>query len=1070
MVRKNIPISFVRDRSFRLNSDLSFNRPYSCTLEQVINSIKNDNIDETSIVRDFMKDSIHPCNSNVRLESCIQLLSECNDQPYYQSVFNDVKDNVIPNCSSDKLDCIYSTLDKYEIPSSDVQELKDKIDDCKSADRVLNNKQMIEKRFDLDVFYDRLKSELNNPYSDDIADICEAFSSLIDTYNMPIRKKVAVSLETGIYINESVGREDNENIVKGIFEYYLKSYPVIPDIDHRSIINTLESNSFIKDKDLVGINYMFNHKSKEFSEKILEAANKEVHEDYKKLIIDISNCKSQSSVKGLIKSAFALILSTFILTTVVSFSTVTVLLCALFSLIVIVAISPIVLIKSIKKELDKTEKAIKSLNCTRDQMKRYNEVYKLVGSLCDSVENDEGLTEAAKIADSLVSGEGIDAPLLKDHIDDTSFNIIDYTKIISESEKFADSDDVKDLIKAYKADQDKNMPKLKKIVHRMMSQKPEHVIDDIPDVLGLIRSFCILSTVAIPVVGPAIALVGFIADKVISLKFKRDEAESVCKYFKSERDKMEKKYDKMKDGDKKDDLDAYIKCLDKCIEKLENYRDNLYTNEELDKRYEEELSEATLNFCNKVDIDTFMQNNWYDLQLAVSRAIQIIRNEIVRIPDCGLVYNEYEYNGKPISLSINNISKNELLNFYVTPKGLVDIPLGKIKECCNNEAYLKSIEICERANQFINKGYIITSYKISDSVVITLNCTTAIAVDYLPETDNSLTESALDLIANFKINCDIVDMMQECGLDSLSKDLCSVVDIIATVDDADEMCNIIKTSGMDTNEFVDSLKDYRYCTYTDCTKIDIMIDKLSKECPSNSYDGVSELQSIYQLEATQLLRGIIEEAKEEKNNKNNKKDGSIIDKAKDKVNNMKTSVTNKIDSTKKNDKEKVSIGTTAKLAAHNAANKAKDASTKEKEISRTIDAYSSTIIKSCKDALVSNKRESIIKGSVIPSFSRMIKAAIGVGAVGVIGGPAAAAITAIGALAASKYLTIKEKKLLLEEIEVEKEVIAKQLDNIGDDPKRHKQLLMYQRKLQRESQRIRYGLAVKAKDAPDPNA
>lgn len=1080
MVRKNIPISFVKNRHDRLNSQLTFNRAYSCTYEQVIKSINNDLVDETSIVRDYMRDSIHPDNCNSRLESCLHLLEECSDQPYYDSVFSNVKDVMIPSCSPTKLDSIYDSVDSYKIPEANKEEIKDTIKDCKSADRVLGNKKMIEKRFDLDDINTRLKKSIGPNAFSSISDVCESFAELIDTYDMPIKKKVAVSLETVIYMNECTGNTDNKEAVKSILEYYLSSYPVIPDTDHRSIMHTLEYNQFIKDSDLEGINYMFNNAGKEFSEKILEAADKEINKEYKKLIIDIGNCKSVAAVKGLIKAAFSLIMSTFILAATVTFSTVTVLLCALFSLIVIVAISPAVLVKGIKSELDKTEKAAKALNVTRDQMKRYNKVYKLVGSLSSSVQDGEGLVEAAKIADSLVSAEGIDAPVLKDHIDDTPFNMIDYTKAIQESEKWADSDDVKDLIKAYKADQDKNMPKLKKIVHRMMSKKPEYVIDDIPDVIGLIRTFAILSTVAVPIVGPAIALVGSIANQVISLGYKRDEAEAVLKYFKSEKDKMEKKYNKMKDGDKKDDLDDYIKCLDKCIDKLESYRDSLYTDAELDRKYEEELEEASLNFCNKLDINEFMSMQMPAMILATSRAVQIIRNDIVRNPELSLKYDEYEYNNSPISSSLKDISKNELMSFYITPAGIIDIPLGKIEACCDNDAYMKAVDICERVNQFIDKDFIVTSYKMGETVVLTLNCTTAIAVDYMPEMDNTLTESAMGFISKFKINEDIVDMMTECGLDTMESDLCSMVDIIADDRDSIEICSIIKTSGLDPDQFIDSLKDYRYCCpKNELNNIDCMIDVLSKECPAASYDGTTELQSVYQLEATQLLRSVIEEAKNEKkdkDNKNKKKDDkSILDKAKDKVNNAKTSVQGKVNDVKKDiekknkNKEKVPIGTTAKLAASGAANKVKDASTKEKEVSRTIDAYVATITKSCKDALTSNRRESIIKGSIIPSFSRMIKAALGVGAVAVIFNPTAAAITAIGALATSKYLTLKEKKLLLEEIEVEKEVIAKQLDNVGDDPKRHKQLLMYQRKLQRESQRIRYGLAVKGKDAPDPN-
>ena len=36
---------------------------------------------------------------------------------------------------------------------------------------------------------------------------------------------------------------------------------------------------------------------------------------------------------------------------------------------------------------------------------------------------------------------------------------------------------------------------------------------------------------------------------------------------------MEKKASSLKDGDKKDATEEYIQCLDKCIDKLEDYRD-----------------------------------------------------------------------------------------------------------------------------------------------------------------------------------------------------------------------------------------------------------------------------------------------------------------------------------------------------------------------------------------------------------------------------------------------------------------------------------------------------------------
>ena len=138
--------------------------------------------------------------------------------------------------------------------------------------------------------------------------------------------------------------------------------------------------------------------------------------------------------------------------------------------------------------------------------------------------------------------------------------------------------------------------------------------------------------------------------------------------------------------------------------------------------------------------------------------------------------------------------------------------------------------------------------------------------------------------------------------------------------------------------------------------------------------------------------------------------------------------------------------------------------TKEKEISQSIDAAASGFSKGIEKALTTDRREAIIKGSIIPSFSKMIKTGI-VGAGLYIIHPVLAAIAAIGGLAVSKSLNKKERQMLLDEIDVELQVVESEIDKCkGEDPARYKQLLMYQRKLQRESQRIRYNVKLYAKD------
>ena len=124
--------------------------------------------------------------------------------------------------------------------------------------------------------------------------------------------------------------------------------------------------------------------------------------------------------------------------------------------------------------------------------------------------------------------------------------------------------------------------------------------------------------------------------------------------------------------------------------------------------------------------------------------------------------------------------------------------------------------------------------------------------------------------------------------------------------------------------------------------------------------------------------------------------------------------------------------------------------------------------------MISDSRESVIKGSVIPSFSRCLKvgipAAIGIGT-GLIN-PGVAAIAAVGSFAVSKRLTKKERMLLLDEIETELEVVDKEISMAEreEDMKRYRALhnsllynidiLQYKKNLQRQYQRIRYNVKI----------
>lgn len=157
-----------------------------------------------------------------------------------------------------------------------------------------------------------------------------------------------------------------------------------------------------------------------------------------------------------------------------------------------------------------------------------------------------------------------------------------------------------------------------------------------------------------------------------------------------------------------------------------------------------------------------------------------------------------------------------------------------------------------------------------------------------------------------------------------------------------------------------------------------------------------------------------------------------------------------------------------KLAFQALKKKMKDLNTKQKSICQTLDATGHQLINSIEKAVREDRREAVIKGSIIPSFSKCIKLGIALGGITAVN-PVAGLITAVGYFGASSMLTQREKQLVYDEIATELQVVEKQLqiaENDGD-MNQYRFLLNYQKKLARERQRIRYGLKVNGRRIPD---
>ena len=243
----------------------------------------------------------------------------------------------------------------------------------------------------------------------------------------------------------------------------------------------------------------------------------------------------------------------------------------------------------------------------------------------------------------------------------------------------------------------------------------------------------------------------------------------------------------------------------------------------------------------------------------------------------------------------------------------------------------------------------------------------------------------------------------------------------------------------------------------------INIDIMNEICVSSGYDLVSGSYNpnLYneevRLEAIDLMCQLIYEDYKKPEIKSAVKNGKVKT-----TGNTKESDNVKNITRKPGDPEDTKIGNAInniKIGLMGLKKKVKDMGSKEQSLSRQADTTFNMFVKSINNALVSDRREAIIKGSVIPSFSRCIKIGIGLIGIGIVtGGPIIPAIGAIGAFAISKNLTKKERTLLLDDIEIELEVLEKEIQSAEsrNQLKKLRALLKTKKELQRQYQRIKY--------------
>ena len=156
-------------------------------------------------------------------------------------------------------------------------------------------------------------------------------------------------------------------------------------------------------------------------------------------------------------------------------------------------------------------------------------------------------------------------------------------------------------------------------------------------------------------------------------------------------------------------------------------------------------------------------------------------------------------------------------------------------------------------------------------------------------------------------------------------------------------------------------------------------------------------------------------------------------------------------------KKGISAVTKLKIAAENLKKGIRKGIDTEKSVSNKIDMSMDTLSKNVDRALASQNREAVIKGTILPSASKVIKTAIVTGAAWLVH-PAIAVIGLLGYIGMSAAHRKKERQMIMDEIDLELDMCNRYLKIAEDknDMKAVKSLLQTKRSLEKQKVVLRY--------------
>jgi len=612
--------------------------------------------------------------------------------------------------------------------------------------------------------------------------------------------------------------------------------------------------------------------------------------------------------------------------------------------------------------------------------------------------------------------------------DKQRFNFLNEEYIIESDNKTEKQ--ARNMLDNFKKKVNKEPSTLKTIISSLYTKSPNMVIDELPNIFSVLRNIILIGgtfTISAP-----LGILTFIVDKFISMKLKREKAEKMLTKFKAEKKKMKTKLNSTEKEEQKKKLEEYIKKLDTCIDKLTEYRDSLYSERENNER-EIEIDDDDDSFDDDFNFDDFKFES----------LININNNEKDRI-SLEEYYSKY-HNLLCKSLSMNRKILNERLrhNKYATiiesteidniynrnisidnfiAKDKITIPIAiinatSIREQSDINSLYNSLDnIKNMVNRCMHKSFSI----IEDSDILYLTL------------DHKIKHSIIN-----EVNNNVIYRPDLINMSILSEGIDNINNIIESINNSyeytNDMCKYI--SEMDSK----NIKDINYlCNYSIVINTNLIRDTITNIRDNN--------RSTNNLSESTYLNSILEQ--KFTNNINTLDDlyyQSIIE----------STIPNTLQVL-----NELSLTNSLKLAREKLKNTFEKLTDKEKIVSKRLDDSIENFKRKVEVSLTNKNRESVIKSSILPSASTCFKIILGAGVIGYFVSPFIAIVGVLGGLAVSKAGNIKERQMILDEINIQIELIdkKKQIAENNNDVKSLEALMQMEAKLKRERQRIKYKL------------